>query len=182
MVALHVEIFRCFCGRTEFANPIRPAECLAGHILAGKARCSRDVFVFEGIFSYIGFPMNSAPRWIAFSAGILGFVGVGMGAFGAHALKETLALRSSDGTWHTAVLYHLVHSAALLAIARGQFSDGNAMIWAARCWIAGIILFSGSLYWLALGGPSVLGPITPLGGLAFLIGWALIATNALKSS
>ncbi len=126
--------------------------------------------------------MENARRWIAFSAGVFGFAGVALGAFGAHALKETLILHSSLDTWRTAVLYQLVHSVAILALGRGLTTDGKAIIWVARCWIIGIVLFCGSLYGIALGGPTVLGPITPLGGLALLIGWALIAINSLKSS
>ena len=124
--------------------------------------------------------MNNAPRWIALSAGIFGFTGVALGAFGAHALKETLTAHGSLSTWQTAVLYQLVHAVALLVIA-GWPLDRSKIIWAARSWMVGIILFSGSLYGLSLGGPKVLGPITPLGGLAFLIGWLFVAINALQS-
>jgi uncharacterized membrane protein YgdD (TMEM256/DUF423 family) len=139
------------------------------------------VFVFKRIIPYSNLPMENAPRWIAFSAGVLGFVGVVLGALGAHALKVTLLSHSSVDTWHTAVLYHLVHSVAILAVGRGLFTDGKAMIWAAGCWIIGIILFCGSLYGLALGGPTMLGPITPLGGVAFLAGWAVVAVKSFKS-
>src|ERR1700712_4150220 len=115
--------------------------------------------------------MNTTPRWIAITAGILGFTGVALGAFGAHALKETLILHASLTTWQTAVLYHLIHSVALLALGRTAASESKAIVWIARCWTIGVIFFSGSLYWLALGGPTFVGPITPLGGLAFLVGW-----------
>ena len=142
---------------------------------------TRDVFVFELDVSTFMWPMNIAPRWIAFAAGILGFTGIVLGAFGAHALKETLTLNASVTTWQTAVLYHLVHSVALLSIARWSIVGSKTIVWAARCWTLGVVLFSGSLYWLSLGGPKLLGPITPLGGLAFLISWALIAFNALQS-
>jgi uncharacterized membrane protein YgdD (TMEM256/DUF423 family) len=126
--------------------------------------------------------MNTAPRWIAVAAGILGFTGVALGAFGAHALKDTLIARDSLTTWQTAVLYHLVHSVAVLAIARSSAAGTVPSVWIARCWIPGVVLFSGSLYWLALGGPKILGPITPIGGLAFLAGWILVAVDAFKSS
>src|SRR4051812_49404180 len=126
--------------------------------------------------------MNSAPRWISISAGILGFVGVALGAFGAHALKETLIARSSLDVWHTAVTYNLVHAAALLVIGRSTFNPQGLTLWIARCWIAGVILFSGSLYLLSLGGPKLLGPVTPLGGLAFLAGWLLVVWDAVKST
>lgn len=110
------------------------------------------------------------PNLIA--AGLLGFTGVALGAFGAHALKETLAASGMASAWQTAVLYHLIHSVALLAFPGDK--------WASRCWISGIVLFSGSLYGLALGGPKLLGPVTPLGGVAFLAGWALVAWHAFK--
>jgi len=128
-------------------------------------------------------------RNAAFASGIFGFTGVLLGAFGAHALKASLAARGMHDVWETAVFYQLVHSVALLGIAatqwQGKPSDhpGKArdwLGWAARCWSLGILLFSGSLYLLALGGPSgILGPVTPLGGLAFLCGWACLLRQAL---
>ncbi len=113
---------------------------------------------------------------------MLGLLGVALGAFGAHALKNTLAARGSTDTWHTAVLYQLVHAVALLALASWRAGAGNTITTApvAWCWVAGVIFFSGSLYWLALGGPRLLGPVTPLGGLCFLAGWALLVWNAFK--
>ena len=126
--------------------------------------------------------MNVAARWTGLAAGLLGFSGVAMGAFGAHALKETLIARSSWETWHTAVLYNLVHAVALLVVAKAGITNPSISLWIARFWTIGVVLFSGSLYWLALGGPKFLGPITPLGGLAFLLGWALVAWDAVKTS
>lgn len=124
--------------------------------------------------------MNTVPRWILLSAGLLGFLGVALGAFGAHVLKETLTVRGSLATWQTAVLYQLVHAVALLALGSQASETYAGGRWIARLWIAGVILFSGSLYWLALGGPKILGPVTPLGGLAFLIGWLLLAWKGWK--
>jgi len=118
--------------------------------------------------------MISSVRLIIIAAGLLGFSGVALGAFGAHALKETLLARGSIATWQTAVLYHLLHAVALLALAGWTGTWPNAR-WIGLCWIVGVMLFSGSLYWLALGGPKFLGPITPLGGLALLSGWLLVA-------
>lgn len=139
-----------------------------------------DVFVFDAVVHTLVMTMNTAPRWIALSAGILGFTGVALGAFGAHGpLHDKLVALGTLDHWRTAGLYQLVHSVALLALA-GWPGGGAKTPWIARCWTAGIILFSGSLYWLALGGPNFLGPITPLGGLAFLVGWLLIAWNALQ--
>jgi len=103
-----------------------------------------------------------------------------LGAFGAHALAPRLAERASTATWETAVLYHLVHAVAIFACsAAGQAAD-RAWSRAGWAWVLGILLFSGSLYVLALGGPRWLGPVTPLGGVFFLAGWGLIVAGALR--
>ncbi len=116
------------------------------------------------------------------AAGILGLTGVALGAFGSHGLREVLAERGSVETWQTAVLYHLIHAGTLLAISMA----GDCRRWlvlAGRFWIAGTALFSGSLYALALGGPAaILGLVTPLGGLAFLGGWACILVHSFQRS
>lgn len=124
--------------------------------------------------------MNPTTRWITVAAGLLGFTGVALGAFGAHALKDTLAASGHTETWRTAVLYHLLHSVALLALTGWSDHHSRSSLRAAGCWIAGILLFSGSLYWLSLGGPKFLGPVTPLGGAALLAGWALVSWSAWK--
>ena len=108
-------------------------------------------------------------------ASLMGASAVAFGAFGAHALKERLEPTSLT-TWSTAVEYHLVHALALLAVALYGSSTGRPVQLPAAAFTAGIVLFSGSLYWLALGGPRWLGPVTPLGGLCFIGGWlALLA-------
>jgi uncharacterized membrane protein YgdD (TMEM256/DUF423 family) len=124
--------------------------------------------------------MNPNTRWITLAAGLLGLTGVALGAFGAHALKDTLAAGGHTETWRTAVLYHLLHAVALLALAGWRDSHGGPDTRVAGCWIAGVCLFSGSLYALSLGGPSFLGPVTPLGGLSLLAGWSLLIRNAWK--
>ena len=124
--------------------------------------------------------MALSTRTITLAAGLLGFLGVALGAFGAHGLKATLEARGAAGTWQTAVLYHLVHAVALLALAAWGKAHAAASAAAGWSWLTGIVLFSGSLYWLALGGPKFLGPVTPLGGVAFLIGWALVGWGAWK--
>lgn len=98
-------------------------------------------------------------------AAILGFTGVALGAFGAHGLKAVLAANGSAAIWQTAVLYHLVHAVASLWAAERK----PAVAW---IWTAGVVLFSGSLYLLALTNIRWLGFLTPLGGILFLIGWA----------
>lgn len=95
------------------------------------------------------------------------FFAVALGAFGAHALKTTLIAHSSRDVWHTAVLYHFLHGLALIVIAS---TTQNRVV--CYLFVAGILLFSGSLYLLATTNWSWLGPITPLGGLCFLAGWA----------
>lgn len=125
--------------------------------------------------------MNRHLHWISLAAGILGFTGVALGAFGAHALKEALTTRGSVATWQTAVLYHLLHAVALLALV-GVAGSWSNVRWIGVCWSLGVVLFSGSLYWLSLGGPKILGPVTPLGGLALLAGWLLVAWNAFNQA
>jgi len=102
-------------------------------------------------------------------AALFGFLGVALGAFGAHALKDRL---SADGLdwWKTATLYHLVHAAAMLATGRND-GRASASTW---CFAAGVALFSGSLYAMALTDARGLGAVTPVGGLALLAGWLLL--------
>ena len=117
------------------------------------------------------------------AAGVLGLTGVALGALGAHALKGTLTARGMEAVWATAAQYHLGHALALAALAawlRGDESPGRGLVWVTRCWTAGTLLFSGSLYLLALGGPRWLGPVTPLGGVALLAGWLLLMLAALR--
>jgi uncharacterized membrane protein YgdD (TMEM256/DUF423 family) len=111
-------------------------------------------------------------------AGLLGFTGVALGAFGAHALRSRLTPELL-AVYQTGVQYHLVHAVALLGVAvwigRG---GGLAALWAGWLFVAGIALFSGSLYALALSGVRVLGAVTPLGGVAFLAGWVALVLEA----
>jgi uncharacterized membrane protein YgdD (TMEM256/DUF423 family) len=101
-------------------------------------------------------------------AGVLGFLGVALGAFGAHQLGPLLATNQTASIWQTAVLYHLVHAVAALWAAERN----STAVW---IWAAGILVFSGSLYLLAVTNVRWLGAITPIGGLLFLAGWLLIA-------
>jgi len=96
------------------------------------------------------------------------FLAVALGAFGAHALKAMLLTHNSRDVWNTAVLYHFLHGLAVVTL--GYHASGSRVV--CSLFLAGILLFSGSLYALALTGASWLGPITPLGGLCFLAGWA----------
>lgn len=104
-------------------------------------------------------------------AAALGFLAVALGAFGAHGLKARLAFNDTLAVWQTAALYHLVHSVVLLLIA----SLEPLHQWAWRLMAAGVVIFSGSLYVLALTNLKWLGAITPLGGVCLLAGWAALA-------
>jgi uncharacterized membrane protein YgdD (TMEM256/DUF423 family) len=107
--------------------------------------------------------------WTAVSA-LAGASAVGLGAFGAHALRSRLE-PSALAAWHTAVTYHLVHAVGLLALALYARAAGRPIALPAGLFSAGIALFSGSLYLLALTGWRWLGPVTPVGGLCFIAGW-----------
>lgn len=101
-------------------------------------------------------------------------IGVAAGAFGAHGLRERLAPDLLD-VYETAVRYQLIHALALLAVAWATTRwPGAAAIAAGWLFVAGTLLFSGSLYALSLTGVRGLGAITPFGGLAFLVGWACL--------
>ena len=102
-------------------------------------------------------------------AAISGFLAVALGAFGAHALKARLSAEEMQW-WETAVLYHLVHAAVLLATGDRE-GRATAASW---CFASGTLLFSGSLYAMALTGVRGLGAVTPAGGLALLGGWLLL--------
>jgi len=101
-------------------------------------------------------------------AAALCFLAVALGAFGAHSLRSTLELRGMMDVWNKAVLYHFIHAIALLVLA--LYGTVNRGAW----WLffAGIFLFSGSLYLMALTNLRWLGAVTPFGGLCFLAGWA----------
>jgi uncharacterized membrane protein YgdD (TMEM256/DUF423 family) len=109
-------------------------------------------------------------------------IAVAAGAFGAHALRERL---SSDllGVFEVAARYHMYHALALLAAAWavGRWPAGSAVA-AGWLFLAGTVIFSGSLYLLALTGQRWLGAVTPLGGLAFILGWAALAWTALRGA
>ncbi len=121
-------------------------------------------------------------NWIALGAWSA-FLGVALGAFGAHALRQTIS-ESAKAIYQTAVLYHFVHSFALIAVGwlATNKTTGNLTHPAGLAFTIGIVLFSGSLYLLSVSGARWLGMITPLGGLAFMAGWACLALAAGKAS
>ena len=104
----------------------------------------------------------------------MAFLGVALGAFGAHGLKATLG--DMKPVYETGVLYHLVHAVAILLVGllseRAPDARWNVVAW---LFLAGIILFSGSLYLMAITKVSALGFVTPFGGVCFLAGWAYLA-------
>jgi uncharacterized membrane protein YgdD (TMEM256/DUF423 family) len=109
---------------------------------------------------------------------LLALMGVAAGAFGAHALGARLPAERLV-TYDIAVRYQMFHALALLAVAWAATRWPNPQTWVAGwLFIAGILIFAGTLYLLALGGPRWLGAVTPLGGLCFLAGWALLAWSA----
>jgi uncharacterized membrane protein YgdD (TMEM256/DUF423 family) len=111
-------------------------------------------------------------------AAFFGFTGVALGAFAAHGLKNRLSPEYL-AIFHTGVLYQLIHALAILGVAvLAAQLPGRLMTWAGFSFALGIVLFSGSLYVLTLTGISKLGIITPFGGLAFLVGWALLGLTA----
>ena len=108
--------------------------------------------------------------WIRIAA-LLGFLGVALGAFAAHGLRGRIA-EPLLSAFQTGVLYHVLHAVTLLGLALYGRATGAAITLPASFFSGGILLFSGSLYVMALTGIHKLGAITPLGGLAFLAGWA----------
>ena len=121
--------------------------------------------------------MNAVVRTGAF----FGLMAVVLGAFGAHSLREVLDAKDTLAIWQTAVLYQFVHALALLWL--GGWGGGSSFSgrMAFLSWAVGIVVFSGSLYLLALTGQRWLGVVTPLGGIGFLLGWASILFARFRS-
>ena len=126
--------------------------------------------------------MNGQARVFLAAGAIAALLAVLLGAFGAHALKERVAADLMP-VWRTGVEYHFYHALGLLAVGLLLLRlPGNALLkWAGWAMLAGMLLFSGSLYLLALSGARWLGAVTPLGGTAFIIGWALLAGAVLRN-
>lgn len=119
--------------------------------------------------------------FLAVAAG-LGFLAVGIGAFGAHALEAHFAANPErEPTYATAVQYQMFHVVGLLAVAYLEGQRGSALKRAAGwCFVAGTVLFCGSLYVLAVFQVSAMGAVAPLGGVSFLVGWALLGVSAFR--
>ncbi|RKH09044.1 DUF423 domain-containing protein [Corallococcus praedator] len=121
-------------------------------------------------------------RWWLVVGAVNAFLSVAAGAFGAHALRARLP-QDLQVIFETGARYHMYHALALVAVGLLGVTRPSALL-SASGWamLAGIVLFSGSLYALALSGVRVLGAITPLGGLGFLAGWILFAVAAWRTS
>ena len=120
-------------------------------------------------------PRPAPSRSVAVAIALAGASAVLLGAFGAHALSGTLDVRGED-LWHTAVGYQFWHA---LAFTLGAFvaPHGRARRLSLISFLVGMVLFCGSLYALALGAPDRLGVLTPVGGLAFVVGWLALANS-----
>ena len=116
--------------------------------------------------------MTSA--WCLRLAAVSGFFVVTLGAFGAHGLKPLLQTHQTLAMWEKAVLYHALHTLVLLALA----AQPSIAIGAVVSFLCGLVLFSGSLYLLAVTNLRCLGAITPLGGASFLLGWVWLFLTA----
>jgi len=114
--------------------------------------------------------------------GVAALLAVALGAFGAHALKSRIAPEML-AVWHTGVEYHVFHALGLLAVGVVAIQLPDSALLRASGWLmlAGIVLFSGSLYILAITSERWVGAVTPVGGLAFLAAWALFVAAVLKA-
>lgn len=121
--------------------------------------------------------MNPNSAHIRFAA-LFGALAVGLGAFGAHALADVLTKNGTLEIWKTASQYHFIHTLALLVL--GLMGERAGKSWCLL--LAGTIIFSGSLYTLALTNIKWFGAITPIGGLLMIIGWLLLALRAGKQA
>ena len=111
-------------------------------------------------------------------AAVLGFLAVALGAFGAHGLKDILAQNGTTAIWEKAVLYHFLHTVILFVLAHRKPVFTGPWL----SFLAGIMIFSGSLYLLAVTNARWLGAVTPIGGVSFLVGWAWLAIRASRPS
>ena len=126
--------------------------------------------------------MTTSAKLFLAAGGLAALTAVALGAFGAHALKTRLSTEML-ALWHTGVEYHVYHALGLLAVGlvAAQLPESMLLKWSGWLMLAGIVLFSGSLYALALSGERWLGAITPIGGTAFLAAWGLFVIAVLKT-
>ena len=123
--------------------------------------------------------MHSDTKYFKLFAAVSGFLVVAFGAFAAHSLKNSLSNYSLD-IWKTAVLYQFFHTLVILQLSHVAKTTKHLI--KAQTWFCiGVVLFSGSLYLLAVTGIPKLGIVTPIGGVCFLVGWGYLIINAIKS-
>lgn len=122
------------------------------------------------------------PKRVLATGAIFAGLAVILGAFGAHGLEDILIENGRLDTYHTATQYHMYHSLGMILL--GAIGQGFVKVKVAPIfwlWAIGLLFFSGSLYTLAISNITVLGAVAPIGGLAFILGWTLLAWKALKS-
>lgn len=126
--------------------------------------------------------MNAQSQPIIITGAVLAFLGVAIGAFGAHALKARLAA-DMLAVYQTGVQYHLVHALGIVLIGTlvQMLPASKWLPIAGWVMVAGVIIFSGSLYALSVTGVRILGAITPLGGIALLAAWVLVGIGVAKA-
>lgn len=125
--------------------------------------------------------LGQSQQWLLFSAAVLGFFAVAVGAFAAHALKQRIS-HEMLAIFEVGVRYHMYHALAIgLAVWVSTLTGGVLALYAGWMFVAGVAIFSGSLYTLALTEVKTWGAVTPIGGLIFLMGWIFLAIAVLKS-
>lgn len=120
-------------------------------------------------------------RSVAIAAGVFGLLAVALGAFGAHGLKSRGVDAEQLAWWQTGARYQLGHAIALLIVAWAPGGWTRARKLAAIGFGVGMVVFAGTLYAMALGGPKILGAITPLGGLSLIVAWAAVVVHAAQT-
>jgi uncharacterized membrane protein YgdD (TMEM256/DUF423 family) len=126
--------------------------------------------------------MTTSAKLFLAAGSLLALAAVALGAFGAHALKSRLSV-DALAVWQTGVQYHVYHALGLLAVGlvAQVLPESAPLKWSGWLMLAGIALFSGSLYAMALSGERWLGAIAPVGGSAFLVAWALFVAAVIRS-
>jgi uncharacterized membrane protein YgdD (TMEM256/DUF423 family) len=126
--------------------------------------------------------MTASAKLFLAAGGVAALTAVALGAFGAHALRSRLSAEMLT-VWHTGIEYHVYHALGLLAVGllAHQIPESELIKWSGWLMLAGILLFSGSLYALALSGARGLGAIAPFGGMAFLAAWVLFVIAILRA-
>jgi uncharacterized membrane protein YgdD (TMEM256/DUF423 family) len=126
--------------------------------------------------------IDMSPKTVLIIASICGVLSVSIGAFGAHALENTLTANNRLDTFETAVKYQFYHTLALFLLGILMINFQSSYFnYAAISFLAGMIIFSGSLYTLSLTNITWLGAITPIGGLGFILGWIFLAVGVSKT-